>query len=276
MIILDVKLSRIYGFDEFHMNFSYPRKTMPSLLEDEVLEGRKRFRYKKAVVLMGAKAAGKTSLGRVLLKIFRSINEANEAVLRDLAANGAPARFQVDFVNEGYMLHRFCGAIEGENVSFRYFSAEIAEMDSYEMSVRNLRDKTEELGGSFKALKRAVGWLEYRFAYPEIERSVSVSNVDSREMLKTLRAVVGTLDPTFTDVAVAKDLKDSFVLRRRGKEIIIQEGKLLNREFLSSGTAEGIDVALFLASMHSHKKVFFTATSIFPIFRATSRNASSD
>jgi len=28
-------------------------------------------------------------------------------------------------------------------------------------------------------------------------------------------------------------------------EILIQEGKLLNRQVLSSGTAEGIDVAVF-------------------------------
>ena len=72
-----------------------------------------------------------------------------------------------------------------------------------------------------------------------------------------LRAVIGTLDPTLTDVSIAKDLKNSFIIRRRGREIIIQEGKLLNREMLSSGTAEGIDVSLFLASMLSHKSCFY-------------------
>ena len=39
------------------------------------------------------------------------------------------------------------------------------------------------------------------------------------------------------------------MIRRRDQEIIIQDGRLLNRELLSSGTAEGIDVAVFLASM---------------------------
>ena len=65
------------------------------------------------------------------------------------------------------------------------------------------------------------------------------------------------MDPTLTDVSIAKDLKDSFIIRRRGKEIIIQEGKLLNRELISSGTAEGIDVAVFLASMLSEKNCFY-------------------
>ncbi len=26
MILMDVKLSHVYGFDDFHMNFTYPRK----------------------------------------------------------------------------------------------------------------------------------------------------------------------------------------------------------------------------------------------------------
>lgn len=257
MIILDVKLNHIYGFDKFRMNFSYPRKLSTSLLGNEVLAGRSRFRYKKAVVLMGANATGKTSLGRALLKIFKSIKEANEAVLRDLCSDNSVAQFQVDFVNLGYTLHRFCGTVERENITFHYYSAEIAEMDSYEMAVQKLEDRTNEMGGSFKTLREAVGSLDYRFAYPEIEPSLRVSNIDRDELLRTLRAVVGTLDPTLTDVAVAKDLKNSFVLRRRGKEIIIQEGNLLNRELVSSGTAEGIDVAVFLASMSSHKNGFY-------------------
>ena len=76
-------------------------------------------------------------------------------------------------------------------------------------------------------------------------------------MLKTLRAVIGTLDPSLTDIVIAKDLKDSFIIRRKGLEIIIQDGKLLNREVLSSGTAEGIDVAVFLAAMMARDQRFY-------------------
>ena len=49
----------------------------------------------------------------------------------------------------------------------------------------------------------------------------------------------------------------AFIIRRNNAEIIIQEGKLLNREILSSGTAEGIDIALFLASMSAKDKTFY-------------------
>lgn len=257
MIILDLKLKNIYGFDDFQINLTYPRKLTTSLIGDEVLKGRERFRYKKAVILMGTNATGKTSLGRALLKIFSSIKESNEAILRDLNSENKAAEFQVDFVNLGFVLHRICGWVDGDNVTIRYYSATIAEMDSYEMSVEKLADRTEEVGGNFKKLRSLIGPLEFRFSYPEIENSIRVADVKKTALLKTLRAVLGTLDPTLTDVSIAKDLKDSYIIRRRGKEIIIQEGKLLNREILSSGTAEGIDVAVFLASMGSKENCFY-------------------
>ena len=67
MILMDVKLNNIYGFTDFHMNFSYPKKIVNSIIESEWLSGHPNFRYKKAVILMGANAAGKTTLGKALL-----------------------------------------------------------------------------------------------------------------------------------------------------------------------------------------------------------------
>ncbi len=257
MIILDVRLNHIYGFDDFHVNFSYPKKIVGSLLENEFLEGRERFRFKKAVILMGTNATGKTSFGKALLRIFKSVSESNEAVLRELAAGDQTAGFQVDFVNEGYILHRLSGTIDKDNVNIRYFTADIAVNDSYEKAAAKLKDRTDDVSGSFKKLKDMIGPLSFRFAYPEIETSLRIGDVKKQALLKTLRAVIGTLDPTLTDVSIAKDLKDSFVIRRRGQEIIIQDGKLLNRDLLSSGTAEGIDVAIFLASMLSYNNSFY-------------------
>lgn len=59
MIVLDLELKEIYGFNDFHINFSYPKKIVNSIIDQEHLKGRERFRYKKAVILMGANATGK-------------------------------------------------------------------------------------------------------------------------------------------------------------------------------------------------------------------------
>lgn len=58
-----------------------------------------------------------------------AVKEANEAVLRELATGEQPAAFQVDFVNEGFTLHRLSGVVDGDNVTISYHTVHIAEMD---------------------------------------------------------------------------------------------------------------------------------------------------
>ena len=258
MIVLKLDLKGIYGFDEFSINFTYPKKLVKSIIGDEHLEGRERFRYKKINVLMGSNATGKTSLGRVLLKIFSYINSGNEALLIEMATQDQ-ASFTIDFVNEGFTMHRLFASIDKtqETVDVHYYAAEIAEMDFYERCVEKLRDYTDETEGKGLRIKKRTGEIHSRFAYPEIAKSLQTAGTDTDVLLKTMRAVLATLDPTLTDIDLLPGAKDTFIIRRRGTDILIQEGKLLNREVLSSGTAEGIDVAVFLASMMSDDRMFY-------------------
>lgn len=258
MIVLNLALNGIYGFDNFHINFTYPKKIINSLIEDENLKGRERFRYKKAVILMGANATGKTSLGKALLRIFGYMESGNPVPLCEMVARDK-GDFTIDFVNGDYRLQRLHAKIDASDnsVEIRYQTAEIGVMDSYEKCVAKLVDRTDEATRTATALKKMIGEVQYRFAYPEIEKTLKLTGMNRRILLKTLRAVIGTLDPTLQDVSLAKDLKDTFIIRRDGTEIIIQEGKLLNREILSSGTAEGIDVAMFLAAMIAKESSFY-------------------
>ena len=258
MIVLELKLKGIYGFDEFEINFTYPKALVKSIVGPEHLEGRKRFRYKKVNILMGSNATGKTSIGKALLKIFSYINDGNEAWLLEMATE-KNAEFSIDFVNEGYTMHRFIGSIhknEG-NVDLQYYSSEIGELDFYERCVNNLYDHSEILTGNRIALKKRVGEVHYRFAYPEIASSLYTSGINKSELLKTMQAVLSTLDPSLTGVEQLHGAKDTYLIKRGDIEILIQDGKLLNREVLSSGTAEGIDVAVFLASMMSGNACFY-------------------
>ena len=81
MILMNLFLDGIYGFHDFSINFSYPKKIVNSIIDAEHLKGRERFRYKKAVVLMGANATGKTSLGKALLRIFEYMTGGNPSPL---------------------------------------------------------------------------------------------------------------------------------------------------------------------------------------------------
>ncbi len=254
MVVMNLKLDGIYGFNDFEINFSYPKKVVHSIIEDEYLEGRQRFRYKKIVVLMGANATGKTAIGKSLLKIFNFINTGNSNCLFEMLSDNSGS-FEIDFVNNGYRLHRLICHIDKVKSSYyvEYFSCEIDKMDSYEMCVDKLIDYTDV----YSEDNKIMGQINYRFAYPEIESSIKLEDIDRKLFGKTLRAILKTLDPTLLEICESKDLKDTYIVRKNRQEIIIQEGKLLNKDILSSGTAEGIDVALFLASMMSKKETFY-------------------
>lgn len=167
--------------------------------------------------------------------------------------------FSIDFLNGGFVLHRLIANINvaASNVEVSYNSVNIEKMDSYEKCVVKLDNHTSEIISTINPLKKLVGSVSYRFAYPEIETSILLDDIDREVFRKTLRAVIGTLDPTLREVVISRDLKDTFIIRRKDAEIIIQDGKLLNREVLSSGTAEGIDMALFLASMLAKDQTFY-------------------
>lgn len=254
MIVMSVKLKNIYGFDDFQIDFTYPKKIVNSLISEEHLPGRERFRYKKAVVLMGANATGKTCLGRALKGIFDFIKDSNPAHLYEMAT-GERASFSIDFVNGDYRLNRLSAEIDAvkKSVALGYSSTDIGLMDSYEKCALRLEERKIEVS----SIQNTVKPFTARFSYPEIERDVSFNAIDRNVLQKTLSAVIGTLDPTLRDIRAASELRDSFIIRRNGSEIIIQEGRLLNGEMLSSGTKEGIDIAFFLASIISGKGGFY-------------------
>lgn len=251
MVVLNVNLNNIFGFNDFNINFSYPKKIVNSIIEGEHLVNRPSFRYKKAVLLMGANATGKTSFGKALSRIFKFINSGNTALLLTMTAPDLTGTFSIDFVNKGYILHRLSATIDpvSSAISLNYSHTTIEEKDSYEKCVEKLEKEVKPIDSDAKTLTKIFGKLSFRFAYPEIESTLNITGMKKDVLLRTLKAVIGTLDPTLTDVSVSKDLRDSFIIRRKGTEIIIQDGKLLNREVLSSGTAEGIDIAIFLASI---------------------------
>lgn len=258
MIILDVKLDGIYGFDEFEINFSYPKKVVNSIIEDEHLAGRPRFRYKKAIVLMGTNASGKTTLGKALHHIFSWLQSGFRTDICSIATKER-ASFSVDFVNRDYVLHRFLGTITKSNevISVNEYKAIIEKNDSYEKCVRKLQQADISESYMHTPYSDLKGQFDYLFSYPGNDELLKTNDISMKKLLKTMKAVIGTLDPTLTDVVISSELKNAFIIKRDSQEIIIQEGKLLNRDLLSSGTMEGIDVAVFLAAMMSNQSSFY-------------------
>lgn len=261
MVVLYVKFNGIYGFNNFEVNFTDFGISTSPFPKHEHLKDRENFRYKKAVILMGPNASGKTSLGKALNEIMDFIQSGLSSDIYQIASKDE-AFFTIDFVNNENILYRFDGAIfqKDKSVTVHKYTAKIEETDSYQTCLKKLHESDDwdpvqhYMRFPFSELK---GRLNYCFAYPGEDRALKTANIDQTILLKTLSAILGTLDPTLTDVSISKDLKNSFIIRRESEEIIIQDGKLLNRDALSSGTIEGIDVAILLSAMMENNSGFY-------------------
>ena len=74
MIVLNLELDNLFGFEDFKINFLYSKKVKNSSIKKEFLKDRPNFRYKKVNILLGANATGKTSVGKVMIVIFNFLN----------------------------------------------------------------------------------------------------------------------------------------------------------------------------------------------------------
>ena len=265
MIVMNLELDNLYGFNDFKINFSYPKKIVNSFIDSEHLRGCPRFRYKKAVILMGANATGKTTLGRALLRIFSFIETGNPIFfLQMITDKGKVARASIDFVNEDKRLHRVILTTHFGTYSsqlqplftIKHLNADILKTDTYEKAVLRL---TPSMPANFPAegLIPMTGPMYYSFALDNEENNHQTSSINPDLFIKVLKAVIGTLDPTLKDISAIEGVEDSYVIRRNGQEIILQKGKLTNQHLLSSGTIRGIDIAILMAAIISNQNGFY-------------------
>ena len=252
MIILKIKANNVYNFRDFTLDFSYPKKIINSTIGDEYLEGYPNFRFKKAVILMGSSATGKTCLGRLISKIALCVNSKNGDHLKDIAKDNACV--ELCFLNGSPILYKLVFKITNGEFIIDLFENKIGKKDSFELAESGLK---MTVSNDINAISKRIGFLECQFAYPEISNKLNISDENKSDFLKVLKCVIGTLDPTLKDVVVSKELDNSFIIKRKSDTVIIQDGILLNKELLSSGTIEGIDVALFIASMITKKQSFY-------------------
>lgn len=83
MIVMNLEIDNIFAFQNFKINFSYPKKIVNSSIENEYLIGKPNFRYKKLNIIMGPNASGKTSLGNALAAIFNFLFKWNFKLGKD-------------------------------------------------------------------------------------------------------------------------------------------------------------------------------------------------
>jgi len=258
MIVMDLKLDNIYSFNDFHLNMSYPKKIVNSNIEDEFLSDRPNFRYKKVNILMGSNATGKTTIGKALMAIFNFITKKNPVPLVDcISDKSKKASFSIDFVTNKMKLCQVKAIIspaeseiyKEENINLTVKSVAINKADSYEICVKKLDELKSQNVSYIEALNEIenFGWF---FSYPIPESNIkTVKDLDKEAFRNILEIVLSTLDPSVQSVREGTDIEDTYIIKLNDHDLIIQDGKVLNDEMLSSGTKSGVDIAIMLTSI---------------------------
>ncbi|MCK5780583.1 MAG: ATP-binding protein, partial [Psychrilyobacter sp.] len=261
MILMNLKVDNFYGFNDFEINCSYPRKIKGSTILYEYLEEKPNFRYKKVNVIMGANATGKTIFGMVLKNIiWFLVYKEKEELIKMVNNSNKIASFEIDLVLEDLNLYRIsCTINNGEIQDLILKKSKITKISSYEDCVNKYKVieeycKVKENDPKlkiYKTLKEIENlFSEYLFAFPD-EKIEEIYNI------KLLNLILKTFDPSIKKVVESEEVENTYhIVFNSGKKVIVQDGEIL-KSSLSRGTEEGIEIAAILNSIGKKRGLFF-------------------
>lgn len=259
MIVMDIKVNNLYGFTNFHMNMSYPKKIVDSYIDGEFLKERPNFRYKKVNILMGANATGKTTIGKMLMMIFNFMDKKEGDQITNIVCDPQnSATFSMDFVVNDYNLYRIDTSIaaktEDKYTSSDIFTSvrmvDIKPKDSYESCVKRLEKIPMNHGNSYIQELEKIKGLSWLFEYPADSQFGHLKiPKNSERYTQILENTLRSLDPSVEKVEKVDVVENTYVIRMKNQALVMQDGNVVESNILSSGTKAGIAVAGMLTSM---------------------------
>lgn len=267
MIVLNVRLDNFYAFKNFHLNLTYPKKIVNSYIKEEHLAERENFRYKKVNIFYGANASGKTTFGRILMKIFNFINDKNyEHITKVICDTSKEALFSLDLASDNNYFYRVNCIITprsadkytAENIKIGIQKEKILKKDSYESCVARINDNAPKFEGNYVEELEKIEELAWLFEYPEGDDDFSDLPNKSEQFRFVLESILKSLDPSIREVKISNDVENAYVIHFRNESIVLQNGQQLTTDLLSSGTKSGVAVSKVLFSlMHGRNRFYF-------------------
>ena len=258
MVVLNVELDNFYAFKNFRMNLTYPKKIVGSCIKEEHLEDRPNFRYKKVNIIMGANASGKTTFGRMLMKIFNFIDKKNYELLTDaICDRSKEASFTLDMAFRSNILYRISCTVapcveekySSENFRVEIRTENIQVKDNYEMCVKRMEEKPYLPADSYIDELEKIERLDWIFQYPEdTGRTLRLPDKDEK-FRAVLENLLKALDPSIIAVDTSGEMKNTYVIRLKDQDVVLQSGLSFDTNVLSSGTKAGVEVAQMVAAM---------------------------
>lgn len=265
MIIMNLEIDNFFAFRNFCINMSYPKKIVDSYIEGEFLKERQNFRYKKVNVLMGSNATGKTSFGRMLMAIFNFIDKKEASRLTDKVTDKQrEASFSMDFVVKNNRLYRLDVSIEAleneeehPNLKACVRHVEINQRDSYESCIKRIHEIEKNMQENYMDELEKIEHMGWLFSYPSDFMNGIVKCSENPKYPLILDYTLRALDASIEKVEKISKVKNTYVVRMKSQDVIIQDGEIIKEHILSSGTKAGIDIAHMLASISAGECGFY-------------------
>lgn len=255
MIIMDVKVDNLFAFKDFHINMSYPKKIVDSAIKDECLENFTNFRYKKVNIIMGANATGKTSFGKLLMCFTNYLEDGSFSRFTDVISDTSQsAKLQIDFVIQDDNLYRLLFLANpkknekytDDDIQISIKSVLIGKRDNYETCV--LKFENPDCVTTTYDKINVNGWS---FLYPldSVKNKTYYTIEENENYLFILEETLKTLDPSIEKVIKISEVENTYAVIWKNCRVIIQDGRILNGDVMSSGTKAGLDISYVITSL---------------------------
>ncbi len=272
-----VRLNNFLAFNDFYVDFSYPKKLVKTYLKNECIKGYPRFRYKKLIILLGANASGKTSLGQMMNRILNFIVYRSPSVLIEAVKDTThEAELMLDFVMTepspklyriGVRISATASAIVPK-CDVYVNNIVIRREDTYETAKKRLDASAIEYTDDYTVLN-AIPALGFFFSYPSDVKPIAPRKTDSENYRTVLETILKVLDTSITGVERVQEARNSYSIGfLGGSNVLIQNGAAINTSLLSSGTKAGIAIADILTAIMEHENGFYYCDERFPYIQS--------
>lgn len=266
MIILKVKADNLYCFKNFEIDFSYKTINPSSLIEYEYLEKYPNIKFKKLNIFIGTNASGKTVFGKLLSDILFFIENRDDKILNNIAVSEKKSMFSIDFIikKEEYILYRVECDIENFFIkNLKIQSANIKSRESYQKTTERLETifysinnneefLTDDMMRALKNINLKSGAL---FCFTD---EIISGNKNITYDINILNTILKVFDNSIKEIKEVEGTDNGYlIIFNHGSKLLIQNGKAVEGDILSSGTKEGLSIAYIISEMKKNPNRLF-------------------
>lgn len=269
MIITRLYIDNLYGFQDFELDLTYPRKQTQSLLDYEYLEDVPKFKFKRVCILMGTNASGKTSLGKVLWGIQGAINRSDGLFItlpshfyESICNKETVAQIKIEFVIPKSNTFHYVNIEFDQNkvINFKSRKIDLRQNDTNFTAEVRLKKQVNEDTLFFNFDHELFSSFYYAFAENHSNDLYIGRNLKS-ENLNKLLCILRTFDSSIIDVNPLKTEKKDGEIIFEGYTVFFENGDSVKvtdngetftekgKNRFSKGTYDVLSVADFILNI---------------------------